>query len=136
MRCFRYRVYDKEEKQYSDAPFSVDQYGMLYVQDEDEYWEEADDERYILEPCLDVKDINNKVVHVGDIVFYTTPHYDAVTMGFDGEVEHNAVVEWSEDDLCFGLMEDGVGPYDIHDYELEIIGNVHDNPELIEKEIE
>ena len=37
-----YRVWDNQEKTYSDKPFSIDQLGICYVQDGDEAgWEEG-----------------------------------------------------------------------------------------------
>lgn len=78
-----------------------------------------------------IKDKNGEEIYEGDIVFFFTEHFDKATGGFDGEDEHNATVEWFDNGFAF---MDKV-PYDPN-IECEVIGNIHENPELLEEEDE
>lgn len=121
MKCFSYRVYDKKEKQYSDATFSIDQYGIVYIQDEDGYWEEIDEERYVVELCTGLEDKNGKMIHEGDIMD-------------DGN--HICKIKWSEHTTAFEALNENEGYESKVWFEAkygEVIGNVHDNPELLKE---
>lgn len=81
----------------------------------------------VLEQYTGLKDKNGKEIYEGDIVFFFTEHFDKATGGFDGEDEHNAIVEWFDNSFAF---MDKV-PYDPN-IECEVIGNIHENIELLE----
>lgn len=122
-----YRVWDNQEKTYSDKAFSIDQLGICYVQDEDGYWEEIDDSRFIVEFETGLTDKNGKEIHEGDIVREDIDFNSKMT---DGTFRYK--VYWNEDELCWSL--DPIGPESIHNdlWELNsscrVIGNVHEPP--------
>lgn len=67
--------------------------------------------------CAGLKDKNGTLIFEGDI-FYRAGQY-------------NGLVEWEEDIASFGWFNgDGTG---VTYYEIEIIGNKHDNPELLKR---
>ena len=87
-------------------------------------------DRVVLEQYTGLKDKNGKEIYEGDVVFFFTEHFDKATGGFDGEDEHNAIVEWFDNGFAF---MDKV-PYDPN-IECEVIGNIHENPELLDDSI-
>jgi uncharacterized phage protein (TIGR01671 family) len=84
-----------------------------------------------IEQYTGLKDKNGKEIYDGDIVTFMVEHFDNITLGFDSEQWHTAVVEWNQDDACYSFM-DGDEPFSVQ-FEAEVIGNVHKNPELLEK---
>ena len=86
--------------------------------------------------CLDIdhdtvgqftglKDKNGKEIYEGDIVEYTTCY-------FGNEKRHRKVVEWeSFDSDDFGEPHN-LGYFNLSEY-MEVIGNIYDNPELLNK---
>lgn len=119
-----YRVWDNQEKTYSDKTFSIDQFGC-YVQDENDYWKEIDDSRFIVELGTGLTDKNANMIYDGDIIKDTS----------DGECLINAVF-WCEKGGFWGvkprspLAERDWGWFIGRD-DVEVIGNVHENPELL-----
>ena len=118
MRELKFRVYDKTEKCYSDKAFSIDQLGICYAQDEDGYWEEIDEERYILEQYTGLKDKNNKEIYEGDIV----------TLNGEWEaIEHDDCSIVTFENGCFRVgdgYENEAGSY-LSDW--RVIGNIHES---------
>lgn len=67
-----------------------------------------------------VKDINDKLVFEGDVVILYA------------DIETRFIVQWDEEWLCFvGRAGNETAPINKHTL-IEVIGNIHDNPELIE----
>ena len=112
MRELKYRVYDKTEKCYSDKAFSIDQLGLCYVQDEDGYWEEIDEERYIIEQYAGLKDKNGKEIFEGDLVAYEKNNIASVRFEYGG---FYPFVEPYNDFGCPSGKE------------VEVIGNIHES---------
>lgn len=79
-----------------------------------------------LEQYTGLKAKNGKEIYEGDIVRYTTEYYGK-------KREHLRVVEWEEwDSDDFGEPHN-IGYRNLSGYE-EVIGNIHENPELLEEE--
>lgn len=124
MKELKYRVYDNAEKCYSDKAFSIDQLGICYAQDEDGYWEEIDEERYIVEQYTGLKDKNGKEIYEGDIV----------TLNGEWEViKHDDYYLVTFENGCFRVgdgYDNEAGSY-LSDW--RVIGNIHENADLLEK---
>ena len=120
-----YRVWDNQEKTYSDKAFSIDQLGICYVQDEDGYWEEIDDSRFIVEFETGLTDKNGKEIREGDIVEWVDGLWE----------KHIFEIMWNECRASFQMVEIGQEyPYILQGLSdkmkpyCEVIGNIHEPP--------
>ena len=130
-RNWSYRVWDNQEKTYSDKAFSIDQFGNCYIQDEDGYWEEIDDSRFIVEFETGFIDKNAKMIYDGDIFRNT----------INGGTWR---ISWNENDAAF-WVNSGVDGCSLGDFDwdrsnrkygfirknCEVIGTIRENPELL-----
>ena len=84
------------------------------------FW--ADD----VEQCTGLRDKNGKLIYEGDIVHYVkhTP------MGIGGD--RYAKVFWWDNIQGFAIETNCGDYYGLQDYEIEVVGNIHENPELLE----
>lgn len=81
-----------------------------------------DNEFYHLEQCTGLKDKNGKLIYEGDIV----ETHDYTT-------EHSQIIF---DKGCYILKSKDVAMYEHlsnYEKECEVIGNIHENPELLEE---
>ena len=91
---------------------------------------EVEDTNIIVEFPTGIKDKNGQKIYEGDIVNFLVERFNNVTLGFESEDWHTAVVEWNQDDACYSFMVRDV-PFSVR-YEAEVIGNIHKQPELLE----
>lgn len=83
----------------------------------------------ILEQCTGLKDKNGRLIYEGDIVLLDD------TDSFENPIK--TVVRWAEENASFGLFRSHNLYYGFYSYEsenFEVIGNIHENPELLEEE--
>lgn len=118
---FKFKIWDKEQKRF----FSFDDFKKYEVEfnfdpDTNEVLCEYNDARYVVIQCTGLKDKTGKLIYEGDIV-----------------IQHQTVysVNWSEGSFCFlninyvNFTVDSVAPE-----RQVIIGNIYENPELLEVE--
>lgn len=84
-------------------------------------------EAYVIEQYTGLKDKNGKEIYEGDVVL---DYYDG---------EDAFIVEWDKDIASFRLTgTDHIASVSFDnfdpDIDLEVIGNIHENPELLEEE--
>lgn len=127
MRELKFRSWLKNYNCYADV-LGFEQ-GRLFVQFQS--GERAQHRLYVpieycvLEQYTGLKDKNGKDIYEGDVVEYTTCYYG-------NEKRHRKVVEWKEwDSDDFGEPHN-IGYRDLSEY-MEVIGNIHENADLLEK---
>lgn len=123
MRELKFRVWDKDDVEY------VDGVGDLYLDIVEVGTkvfciQQICPGRYVIEQYTGLKDKNGKEIYEGDIVEYTTHYYGK-------EKRHRKAVEWGE-----WYSDDFGEPHNLGYFNLsecmEVIGNVHENKELLE----
>lgn len=129
MRERKFRVYSKLSKSYvEDETFFLTQDGSLF------HWNRVDPDRqclvglpevFVVEFSTGIKDKKGKEIYEGDIF---QNDYDG---GYD-------VVKWVERHagfmLCYMGDEDESESLSLYKMdELEVVGNIHENPELLEE---
>lgn len=119
MDRFKFRVWNKIEKTYSDIP-----YGSYALSDSGElFWiesncdcSETNTEDYIIEQCTGLRDKNGKPIFEGDIL------------------DNDFLVVWKYLGWCFKAIRvrDSIPiPFSLDMTEFEVTGNVHENEELL-----
>ena len=129
MRDLEFRVWEEREKAYDTWSYILDENGNLF---RNAYGALicCDKKDYIVERYTGLKDKNGQKIYEGDIVTFMVERFNNVTLGFESEDWHTAVVEWNQDDACYSFMVRDV-PFSVR-YEAEVIGNIHKQPELLE----
>ena len=124
---FKFRVWDNlDKKYYEDDCFQIqiESSGDLFIigpgnDGEDCFWETNNT---VVEQCTGLKDKNGKLIYEGDIV------------EFDGDFHGD--IAWDEDAGCWAIRttENTIYTFDnLYGYELEIVGNIHENKELLDE---
>lgn len=129
----KFRVWDNVEKKYLDCGddyvnYAITRDGILILianDNSDCRHIYLDKNRYIIEQCTDVKDKNGKLIYEGDIVHYVKH----TNFGLGGE--RYAKVFWWENVQGFAIETNYGDYYGLKEFELEIIGNIHENPEFL-----
>ena len=120
---FKFRVWDKQSNSYTkEKKFYIDDFGGLfkyekskstvYINSDNPYIMCLCSDRYICEQCTGLKDKNGKLIYEGDIV------------KFENEISE---VKWCINGFA---IDDGI-QYLVDDMDIEVIGNVHENKELL-----
>lgn len=117
----KFRLWNKEIGYVENPLIYLNTKGELVGEGENEVYK-IDQKAYKVELCTGLKDKNGKLIYEGDII-KTRQH------------PQNCIMVWFDNDASFSLKSTINDEY----YPLycmgmfEIIGNIHDNPELMEK---
>lgn len=121
---FKFRAWNKETKtMHYKAEQTYDCLDGIPLIYKSSFGDVLDDENYIVEQCTGIKDKNGKLIFEGDIVFLNGEKWRVI---------------WSDEDCAFffsNLKEVYHQPifpgFYIMADDFEVIGNVHENPELV-----
>ena len=131
MRDIKFRVWDKVTKRihicgediHDTISFEIETNKAYYYNLQNGCGSLREDSDYVLMQYTGLKDKNGKEIYEGDIV-YIIPE------------DETGVIEWDNESARYIVIYDNI----ITDFDnwygkdLEVIGNIYDNPELLEKE--
>ena len=136
---FKFRAWDKSENAYiEDAQFTYDDgcEGGMGSFRHYSFRDLLEDKNCIVEQCTGLKDRDQKLIYEGDILDFdlSTPRNGGHYRGFIRWQERNDLIGWMISDM------DMAGDWDLrqiahpNDWMVwgRIIGNIHENPELLE----
>ena len=139
---FRFRAWDKknkrmlynienaydgsgvEDKKGNDVETCyVDCFSSFFPYDDNDKNEE-----FVVEQCTGLKDKNGRLIYEGDIVKITG---DIMTMPLK-YMDCLFKVIWADIGFCFEMLDENDGLGFCECWEYEVVGNIHENPELLE----
>lgn len=142
MREIEFRVWDSRKKSYfNKKDISIDNLGNIFVfegydENDADLWHvrilsDPDNERYVIEQTTGLTDKNGTEIYQGDICSFTSK-----------TGKHTGVVERLDNLAGFGLRMvknnfrytfSGLDTMGVNLDTLEVIGSIHENPELMEE---
>lgn len=124
---FKFRVWDNDKRKYDENKldyFICCYEGVVYESHASVFDDLTESKKghYTLEQCTGLKDKNGRLIYEGDIVkddegFIDLVKYDEVCGMFKIEFTKADISDFERD----------------MSWELEVIGNIHENPELVEE---
>lgn len=138
MREIKFRIWDTENKEMlkvQELDFEPTFYGGRIAIRPDQYNDYFDTEDMILMQYIGLHDKNGKEIYEGDIILYEDWEMAYEGGGNDSFI-NKGIIEYVESNCCFNVTERQT--VDVADvlYEgnedLEVIGNIYDNPDLLE----
>ena len=124
MREIKFKHYIKTKKGYKRCSFDLSKYQNSSLNDVFYNLEKV--ENIITVQYTGLKDKNGKEIYEGDIVEYKTKFYDRLK-------EHKTIIKWEDDLEHNGFGEPFAMGYIFRGFDIEIIGNIYENPELIKR---
>lgn len=137
MRELKFRAWDNLEKEYlNEEDIAIDNLGNIFIferydNNDSDLWytrllPDPDNKRYVIEQCTGLEDKNGTEIYEGDVV--RCP-------GGIGKVYYD------DDSACFNVsgFYDGGQDYPSLAFSengnatMEVVGNIHENPELVEE---
>lgn len=121
---FRFRAWDKQDKELiyeAENTYDCQIYNGNIIWHDNFAGLLDDEERYTVEQCTGLKDKNGRLIYEGDIVKFKISSIKCV-----------GAVRW--DEHTGGWLKDSTGQ-PLHTYlkTVEVIGNIHENPDLLKE---
>lgn len=134
MRELKFRAWDTEEKSYVKDPILFDNFVNVYVVCEKSRTERGTclitgKPNVILEQYIGLKDKNDKCIYEGDILKFRGRAYEVKFDNYGQFYMENKNYHWLENGYSFRSVDIWCAEGIL----VEVVGNIHDNPELLTK---
>lgn len=127
MREIKYRAWNISCKEYI---YNIEQENDGCIGPCDCFGDYLHNDNYIVEQYTGLKDKNGKEIYEGDIIRYLE-YSNPIEALAKGEGQYNfAPIGWDETGGAFRCMDYYLNEFDYTE-EVEIIGNIHETPELL-----
>ncbi len=106
--------------------------GKLYIINKNFNWKRYEVIPETVGQCTGRKYANDELLFEGDIVKCYSDYDDS--WGYSHTAEYYGVVVWNANDYCWNIeANDELMPFNDYDWDISmVVGNIHDNPELLE----